>query len=365
MNRTRQLPDAQRQAGVDDDTDEAAHPPTPHTAGPAIGASVRRVINAIGAQNLGLIAGLAVLVAFFGSRNHNFFLFANVINIGQSVAILGIVAVAQTVVMITGGLDISVGSTAGLCSVVTALGIQHAGGSGWGSLTVGITVGLVVGLVAGSINGLVVTMTGISPVIVTLGTYTAYEGVAYLASSGIGVPILNETFNNLGSGTLWKIPYPVFILLGVALLYALYLRFTDLGRNTYAIGGNETAARLAGIRVGRYRIAIYALTGLVAGLAGIILAARVSSGEPASGSQELALSSIAAVLLGGTALTGGRGSIVGSVLGVLVLGTLNDGLLLLNVSSYWQLVAQGTVLVAVVILQIKPWSAAARAARRR
>jgi ABC-type glucose/galactose transport system permease subunit len=143
-----------------------------------------------------------------------------------------------------------------------------------------------------------------------------------------------------------------------------HLRFTDIGRNIYAIGGNVTAARLAGVRVDRYRVAIFAVTGLVAGVAGIVLAARISSGQPGSGTQDLALSSIAAVLLGGTALTGGKGTILGTILGVLVLGVLSNGLLLMNVSAYWQLIAQGTVLVTVVVLQVKPWSKASRESRR-
>jgi ribose transport system permease protein/L-arabinose transport system permease protein len=324
----------------------------------------RRVLRVAGPQNIGLIAGLVLMIVFFGTQNPNFFLLANVVNIGLAVSILGIVAVAQTVVIITGGLDISVGSIAGLCSVVTAIGLSSRAADDPLGIVVGIALGLLVGLLAGVFNGLLITLTGISPVIITLGTYTSFVGVAYLLSSGVGVPVLNQAFNSIGSGTLFGIPYPVLILALVAIGYIIFLRYTDLGRNTYAIGGNPTAALLAGIRISRYRIAIYGLTGVISAIAGIVLAARVSSGQPASGSADLALSSITAVLLGGTALTGGKGSVLGTVLGVIVLGTLNNGLLLLGVSSYWQSVAQGAVLIVVVILQVKPWSAASRAARR-
>ena len=323
----------------------------------------RRVVDVVGAQNLGLIIGLAALVVVFGNLRPSFFLIGNLLNIGQAIAILGIVAIAQTIVMITGGLDISVGSTAALSSVACALAIRLSDNEGI-SFVLGIAVGLLLGVTAGLVNGLLVTFTGISSVIVTLGTLTIFSGAAYLLSGGLGVPILNSTFNALGSGSLFGIPYSVLILAIVAVAFYVLLRFTDIGRNIYAIGGNVTAARLAGVRVDRYRVAIFAVTGLVAGAAGIVLAARISSGQPGSGTQDLALSSIAAVLLGGTALTGGKGTILGTILGVLVLGVLNNGLLLMNVSAYWQLIAQGTVLVTVVVLQVKPWSKASRESRR-
>jgi ribose/xylose/arabinose/galactoside ABC-type transport system permease subunit len=315
-------------------------------------------------HNIGLLAGLAALVIIFSSQNSNFLLLANIINIGQSIAILGLVAVAQTAVMIAGGLDISVGSVAGLASVVAALSIAHAG-TGPTGMIIGIIAGALLGLVAGLINGTIVTFTGISAVIVTLGTYTIFEGIGYLISSGVGVPILNQSFNRISTNTVVGVPLPVIVLAVLALICALFLRFTDIGRNVYALGGNAVAARLAGIRVDKYRIAIYATTGLIASVAGLLLAARVGSGQATSGSEDLALSSIAAVLLGGTSLAGGRGTILGTVLGVLVLGTLNNGLLILGVSNYWQLIAQGSVLIAVVVLQVKPWTGAARAARNR
>jgi ribose transport system permease protein len=325
---------------------------------------MRRAIDAVGAHNIGLVVGLLALITYFGSQNSGFFLPANAVNIAQAAAVLGIVTIAQTVVVISAGLDISVGSTAGVCSVVTALAINHVGATSWTGAVIGVVAALGVGLVAGLVNGLVIVATGISPVIVTLGTYTLYQGVAYLLCGGVGIPIPNPHFDRLGFGTVGGIPYPVFVLVGVAIVFGFCLRFTDIGRNTFAIGGNVVAARLAGIRVDRYKVAIYGVTGMIAGLAGAVLAAQVSSGQPAGGSQNLALTSIAAVLLGGTALSGGRGSIFGTVLGVLLLGTLDNGLLVLSVSEYWQQVAQGAVLVVVVALQVKPWSAAARSARR-
>lgn len=324
----------------------------------------QRMVSAIGAQNLGLILGLVLLVIIFGNLRPNFFLVSNLFNILQAISILGIVAIAQTIVMITGGLDISVGSIAALSSVAAAIALREFSGDQSIGVIVGLGVGLFAGLLAGLVNGLLVTLTGISSVIVTLGTLTIFSGTAFLLTNGVGVPILNSAFTAIGSDTLVGIPYPVLIFAMVAVGFYIVLRFTDIGRNVYAIGGNETAARLAGVRVNRYRIAVFALTGLVAGVAGVVLAARISSGQAGSGTQDLALSSIAAVLLGGTALSGGKGTILGTILGVLVLGVLNNGLLLLNVSAYWQLIAQGSVLVAVVVLQLKPWSKESRDSRR-
>jgi ribose/xylose/arabinose/galactoside ABC-type transport system permease subunit len=154
---------------------------------------------------------------------------------------------------------------------------------------------------------------------------------------------------------VFGIPISVVILAVVALALIAFMRTTDIGRNIYAMGGNPIAARLAGIPVERYKLGIYGFAGLIAGLAGVILTARTTAGQPGSGTQDLALTSITAVLLGGTALAGGRGTIFGTVLGVLIIGTLDDGLILLNISSFYQLVAQGTVLIFAVIIQVRPW----------
>lgn len=300
-----------------------------------------------GAQNVGLLLALALLIVVIGLQRPQFFLGRNIVNIGVAVAVLGLLAVMQTVVIVAGGLDISVGSTAGLTSVVAATAltaIDH--------VSVGVAAGLVAGAACGAINGLLVTAGGVNPVIATLATFSAFRGIAFLVTDGAPVGVTNAAFNALGSGRLAGAPVPVLVFAAVALLAHVVLRWTDIGRRLYAIGGNSTAARLAGIDLARYRFSLFVWSGAVAGLAGVLLTARSHVGQAASGSPGLELAAITAALLGGAALTGGRGTISGAVLAVLLIGVLDNGLILLNVSSFYQLVARGALLiVAVLIMQ--------------
>jgi len=317
----------------------------------------RRIGGALGAQNASLIAALALLVLLIGSQNPDFFLPTNLVNIGQAIALLGLLALVQTLVIVSGGLDISVGSTAGLVSITTASVLASSG-----SVAAGIGVGLLVGLAAGLFNGIVIVYGGVNPVIATLATFAGFRGVAFLVSDGQAIAVTNQAFNSLGLERVAGLPIPLIVLTVVAAFFFLFMRSTDIGRNIYALGGNPTAARLAGIAIDRYKLAIYGLSGTVAGLAGILLTARTTSGQPASGTEGLELLSITAALLGGTALAGGKGSIVGTMLAVVLLGTLTNGLILLNVQSFWQLVAQGVLLVVAVVLQQRPWERLRRAA---
>lgn len=308
--------------------------------------SARRVLDRIGGQNLGLLIALALLVAYLSARTDAFFAASNFMNIGQAISIIGVLAAMQTVVIISGGLDISVGSAAGLSSISAALLVSHTG-----SPMLGILGGLCAGLAAGVFNAIVITSFRVNPVIATLATLSGFKGVAYLLSNGSAVSVTNATFNTIGSGRVAGIPVPVLILAGVALALHVLLRYTDIGRNIYALGGNQVAARLSGIPLDRYRIGIYAASGLVAGIAGIVLTGKTLSGQPASGSEGLELEAITGALLGGAALTGGKGTIMGTVLAVLLLGTLTNGMILLNIQSFWQLVAKGMLLVIAVVIQ--------------
>jgi ribose transport system permease protein len=306
----------------------------------------RAALAAIGAQNLGLLIALIVLVLFISSQTDVFLRTANLLNIGQAVAIVGVLAVMQTVVIISGGLDISVGSVAGLTSVVSALLVSEQG-----SATLGVVGGLGAGLAAGLVNALIITVGRVNPVIATLATLSAFKGIAFLLTDGSAVAVNDTTFNGIGTDRAWGIPVPVLVLVGTALAVHLVLRYSDVGRNLYAIGGNPVAARLAGINLTRYRIGVYAASGVVAGIAGIVLSAKTHSGQPASGSEGLELEAITAALLGGAALNGGKGTIAGTILAVLLLGTLTNGMILLDVPSFWQLVAKGALLVVAVVIQ--------------
>lgn len=309
---------------------------------------LRHALDVVGVQNLSLIIALIALCAAIGSQNSNFFLVSNMKTIGTTVAIVGILAVVQTTVMLLGGLDISVGSAAGLTSVVSAMVFTSSS-----SAAFGILVGLLVGIGVGLLNGLVIVYGRVNAVIATLATYAALRGLANLISNGRaqGYTGTDSTFVFLARGSGLGIPVLLWVLIIVAALVHLMLRYTDIGRNIYATGGNPTAARLAGINLNRYVIGCYVLAGLVAGIAGILLTARTGSGQPTSGSQGLELQSITAAALGGVALQGGKGGISGTVLAVLLLGVLQNGLTILDVNSFWQDIAQGALLVVAVVIQ--------------
>jgi L-arabinose transport system permease protein len=309
---------------------------------------VRRALDFIGVQNLSLILALIVLCAIIGSKNSNFFLLANIKTIGTTVAVVGILAIVQTVVMLIGGLDISVGSTAGLTSVITAMVFMNAHSAGLGMLAA-----LAAGAAIGLLNGLVIVYGRVNAVIATLATYAGLRGLANLISNGRaqGYTGTDSTFVFIARGSLFGLPVLIWVLIVVAVLAHLMLTYTDIGRNIYAMGGNPIASRLAGINVNRYVVGCYVLAAVVAAIAGILLTARTGSGQPTSGSQGLELQSITAAALGGVALQGGRGGIPGTILAVILLGVLQNGLTILNVNSFWQDIAQGTLLIVAVIIQ--------------
>jgi ribose transport system permease protein len=310
--------------------------------------ALRRILTGIGVQNVSLLLALVALISFIGVQNSNFFYVTNIETIGTTVAIVGVLAVVQTAVMLLGGLDISVGSQAGLTSVVSAMVFMATG-----SAVAGIAVALGLGLCTGLLNGIIIIYGRVNAVIATLATFAAFRGAANLISDGRaqGYTGMNHLFVFLARGDILGIPVLIWILLLVALVVQLMLHFTDVGRNIYAVGGNATAARLAGIPLNRYIIGVYMLTGTVAALAGVLLTARTGSGQPTSGSQGLELQSITAAALGGVSLQGGRGTIVGTILAVILLGVLENGLIILNVNSFWQDIAQGFLLVVAVVIQ--------------
>lgn len=308
----------------------------------------RRVFDVVGVQNLSLLIALGALVAIIAAQNSNFLLVSNLKTIGTTVSIVGVLAVVQTVVMLIGGLDISVGSAAGLTSVVSAMVFTSQT-----SAALGILAALGVGILAGLFNGVVIIYGRVNAVIATLATYAGYRGLANLISDGRaqGYTGTDSTFVFIARGTIIGIPALIWILVVVAVAAHLVLRYTDVGRNLYAMGGNATAARLAGVNLNRLVIGCYVVAGIAAAVAGIMLTARTGSGQPTSGSQGLELQSITAAALGGVSLRGGKGAIPGTILAVLLLGVLENGLTILNVNSFWQDIAQGFLLVAAVIIQ--------------
>ncbi|MER5729877.1 ABC transporter permease [Streptomyces sp. NPDC002138] len=307
------------------------------------------VLSSLGGQNLSLMGALVVVLALFGTLNDNFLSLANIQVIGEAATITGLLAVVQTVVIICGGLDISVGSQAGLASVVSAMVFTSAGSNP----CLGILAAIGVGILVGVLNGLVIVYGRVNPTIATLAGLAAYKGVAQLVSGGRaqGYVLNDPFFIFLGRGKIAGVPAMIWILVIVALAVHVLLKYTDIGRNLYAIGGNDTAARLAGININKYLVAVYALIGVVAAVAGILLTARTGSGQPVSGSEGLELKAITAAALGGCALKGGKGGIGGTLLAVALLGALENGLTVQGINTFWQNVAQGALLVAAVVIQ--------------
>jgi ribose transport system permease protein len=308
----------------------------------------RRVITTVGVQNISLILAIAIVVAIIGIQNPLFFTVPNLKVIGTAIAIVGLLAVVQTIVIILGALDISVGSIAGLASVTSAMIFTSTT-----SAAMGVLGAVAIGVLCGLVNGCIIVFGRVNPVIATLATLAAFKGVAQLISDGRaqGYTGADPFFVFLARGTLLGIPTLILVLVLVAVLAHVVLRYTTIGRNIYAVGGNNIASRLGGININRYIIGVYMVTGAVAAIAGILITARTGSGQPISGSEGLELQAITAAALGGAALKGGKGAIAGTILAVILLGVLTNGMTLLGVNTFWQNVAQGTLLVVAVVIQ--------------
>ncbi|MER8822247.1 ABC transporter permease [Mesorhizobium sp. M0991] len=248
-------------------------------------------------------------------------------------------------VIVAGGLDIAVGAIVGLTTVSTAMAIQATG-----SPAAGILAGLVLGGLAGLVNGIIITYGRVNAVIATLGTMAIFRGIAFIISDGQSIAIFSDTFRFIGIGRILGLPLLIWILLLTAIVFHLFLARSIVGRNIYALGGNPVVARFSGININRYRVGIYIMSGVAAGLAGILLAARTGSGQPVSGSQGLELEAITAAVLGGCALQGGKGTIIGALLGVAIIGVLNNGMILTSVPTFYQLLAKGSLLILAVVI---------------
>ncbi|WP_406447883.1 ABC transporter permease [Streptomyces sp. NBC_00876] len=325
--------------------------PSPAVKEPSEGpaSSMPKLLSRISGQNISLVGALILVLGLFGVLNDNYLSLSNMQVIAEAATITGLLAIVQTVVIICGGLDISVGSQAGVASVVSAMVFTSTGTNAF----LGMAAAIGVGLLIGALNGLIIVYGRVNPTIATLAGLAAYKGLAQLLSDGRaqGYVLNNDVFIFLGRGKIAGLPVMVWILIVVAVAVHILLRYTDIGRNIYAIGGNDTAARLAGININKYLICVYALIGIVAAIAGILLTARTGSGQPTSGSEGLELKAITAAALGGAALKGGKGGIGGTLLAVALLGALENGLTVQGINSFWQNVAQGALLVIAVVIQ--------------
>ncbi|HEV2358316.1 MAG TPA: ABC transporter permease [bacterium] len=292
-------------------------------------------------RRIGLPVVLLVLGAVFSLVNHNFLTVTNLSNVARQYSPLALISIGQTFVIINGGIDLSVGALMALISVCTALAMLA-----WGFLP-GMLAGLALGTGVGTVNGMLVARTPIPPFIVTLGALSIARGSAFTISGGQPISGLPTPLLWLGSGTLGPVPVPAAVAIAAFLVAHIVFTETPFGFNTLAIGGNEEASRLSGVPVAWHKGMAYALSGFLAACAGLILTARTFSGQPTIGeSQELY--AIAAVVIGGTRLGGGEGSVVQTFLGVLIIAILGNGLNLLNVSSFIQMILIGLIIVLAV-----------------
>jgi ribose/xylose/arabinose/galactoside ABC-type transport system permease subunit len=337
--------------------------PTESKATPEAGAGramgvVRGLIS-----RLGPVLALVLLGAYLSIATPHFLKADNLVNITRQSAITAILAVGQTLVILTSGIDLSVGAMAALSASAAAV-LMTARISFLGmvfgplSFELGLVISLAIGALAGSINGLIITRGRIPDFIATLGTLTIFQGIALLITGGLPVPshitatelkgYLPKQMIWMGAGDIGGIPVAGLIAVVIVVLGWLLLRYLVLGRAIFAVGGNREAARVSGINIDRTKVAVYMLSGLIAGLAGFVLAGRMNSANALMAGEEN-LRSIAAVVIGGTNLFGGEGGVIGSLIGAFIMGELANGLNLLNVSAFWQRIVQGLVIILVVM----------------
>ena len=291
----------------------------------------------------GLLTALAGLCALLSWEAPSFLTLQNWIIVLRQISINGILAVGATYVLLTGGVDLSLGSMVALTGVVAA-SFAHPGEY---PLIVPVMMGVLTGMAGGAVNGLIVTRARVAPFIATLGMMTVARGLALVVSGGKPVSNLSRSFAGIAGDDWLGIPIPILLLVVVTLLSYLMLTNTRLGRYVYAVGGNEKAARASGISVNAVKMFAYSICGALAGLAGVVLASRITTGQPNAG-VAYELDAIAAVVIGGTSLSGGVGGVGGTILGALLMGVINNGLDLLNVSSYYQQIIKGAIIVGAV-----------------
>lgn len=318
-----------------------------NSAGPALDqrhALSARLRALLHSRESGILIPLILLSVVIGIINPSFCSFENFINVLRSTSFLFITGIGMTIILISAGLDLSVGSTLALGSYVTAMALN----SGL-PISVSILVGISIGVLVGLINGTIIVRMHIPPFIATLGMFYMAKGLVLIVSKGVPIYPLPEGFNRIGQESLMGIPIVVLIAYVLGFVADYVLRHTVFGRIVYAIGGNEETARLSGINVSRYKIAFYMIVGGLATFTGLLQAARLGSAQPGIGDQ-FELRVIAAVIIGGTSLFGGAGSIPGTLLGALFMTVLTNGMSLMRVSPYWQQLVIGIIIIAAVAI---------------
>ncbi|EPZ0457068.1 ABC transporter permease [Bacillus sp. CD3-5] len=312
---------------------------------------MRKGMNSNALQQLLAFASLIVLVVIFSIASANFLQFDNIIGIFLSTAVTGILALGATMIIVTSGIDLSCGTVLTLSSVMTGVFAVNLGLPVWVAVIGGILIGAVVGLISGA----AIAKLKIPPFIATLAMMMIAKGLALVISKATPIYFTSiPSFNKIAMGSIipgFAIPNAVFIFFGMAIFASLILNKTIIGRYTFALGSNEEATRLSGVNVDKWKIIIYMLAGVFTGVAGIIMASRLNSAQPALGAG-YELEAIAAVVIGGTSLSGGKGTILGTVIGALIMSVLTNGLQILSVPQEWQTVVVGAVILLAVYADV-------------
>lgn len=305
-------------------------------------ASAKKIIN-----NIRMLLVLIALIVIFSILSPYFLSMRNIMAIGLTISVIGIVCIGQSIVLLTGAFDLSVGSVAGFCGIVVA-SLTKA----YGMYPLMFVIGIALGVLIGFINGFLVAKAKVNALITTLGMMTIFQGAIFLVSNGFAVGVNQPAFRFLGTTRVFGVPLPIIILMVLYVIFYFILRYSVFGRYVYSIGGNQEAARLSGINVDRMRILVFMLVGGLAAFGGILLASRLGSAQTTAGNQ-YPLNSIGACVLGGIAITGGVGNLFGSLIGVAIIGVLKSGLIMINMPSYYQWIANGIVLIVAVYLDTR------------
>ncbi|MBO8165826.1 MAG: ribose ABC transporter permease [Thermotogae bacterium] len=291
-----------------------------------------------------IILGFIGVVVLFSILTNRFFTLSNFLNVFRQISINAIIAFGMTFVILSGGIDLSVGSVFALAAVVGASIIKG------GNVFLGSLAALGVGAAMGAFNGAIIAKLKLQPFIVTLATMAIARSFTQVYTQGRPITGLPSTFREIGRGELFSVPVPIYIMFAVFFISLYILSNTKLGLYTYSIGGNEEATRLSGIKVIRYKVTIYTISGLLSALSALILTARLNSAQPIFGTG-YELDAIAAVVLGGTSLSGGKGTIIGTLFGAMVMGVINNGMNLVNVSPFYQQAVKGAVILLAVMAE--------------
>lgn len=305
--------------------------------------------NQINMQLVVISIGLVLLMLFFSLNTAKFLSQRNLINVALQTSVAVLLAIAETYVIITGGIDLSIGSMLAASGMIAAISLNNGV-----PVAVAVLLGILTGLICGVFNGFTITVLGIVPFIATLGTNSIMRGLIYVILNGIPLSASSagEAFTWIGQGKLggW-LPYPVLFMITIAVIAVIVLSKTKFGRMIYAIGSSEGAAFLSGINVKIVKFKVYVLCGFLCSIAGIILTSRVASASPTAGQGDETFA-IAAAVIGGASLSGGKGNMIGTIIGSFIIGILNNGLNLIGLSSFWQQVAVGCVIILAVFLDV-------------